>query len=138
MARRNPMKIPCPECGSIDVRLSQWKNTWEKALDLFGITAMRCMSCGHRWQRSLLRVREFFYARCPRCFRLELGTWDETYYRIPDSWKLLTGIGAKKVRCHACRHNFISFRLVKKHVRSDGTPSTRGERKVEEAASGEV
>lgn len=132
------MKIPCPECGSIDVRLSHWKNTWEKTLDLFGVTAVRCLTCGHRWKRSIFRVREFLYARCPRCFRLELGTWDETYYRVPSSWKILTGLGAKKVRCHACRHNFISFRLVKNRVRSDGRPVVQGQVQEEESVAPEA
>ncbi len=66
-----------------------------------------------------------FCARCPRCYRLELVKWEETYYHIPRSWKILTAIGAKKVRCKPCRHNFISFRKVK-GVRKweNGAPET--------------
>lgn len=113
MARRNPMAVTCPQCGGTDVRMSKWKNRFEQALDLFGRPPMRCLECAHRWRHSLWRFREMFNARCPRCYRLELTTWDETYYHVPWTWKVLTGIGAKKVRCKACRHNFISFRFVK-------------------------
>ncbi len=85
---------------------------------------MRCSDCGHRWRHSLWRLREVFYARCPRCYRLELTTWDETYYHVPAIWRVLTGIGAKKVRCKACRTNFVSFRFVKnvkKWINKDGS-----------------
>ncbi len=113
MARKNPMAVACPECSGIDVRMSKWKNRLEQALDLFGIPTMRCLDCSHRWKHSLWRIHEIFHARCPRCYRLELTTWDETYYHVPRTWKILSGLGAKKVRCKACRHNFLSFRLVK-------------------------
>lgn len=113
MARRNPMGINCPECGSIDVRMSRWQNRFEQVLDLFGLPTMRCMNCEHRWKHSLWRIREVFFARCPRCYRLELVHWEETYYHVPKWWKFQVALGAKKVRCKACRHNFISFRLVK-------------------------
>lgn len=113
MARKNPMSVSCPECGSKNVRMSKWKNTFEKMLDLFGMPPMRCLDCEHRWKHSLWRLREVFYARCPRCYQLELQHWEETYYHIPGTWKFLIALGAKKVRCKPCRHNFISFRLVK-------------------------
>lgn len=124
MTRKNPMAVACPECSGIDVRMSKWKNRFEQALDLFGIPTMRCLDCSHRWKHSLWRIREIFHARCPRCFRLGLTTWDETYYHVPRTWKILSGLGAKKVRCKACRHNFLSFRLVKgtkKWVNVDGS-----------------
>jgi hypothetical protein len=50
--------------------------------------------------------------------------WEETYYHIPKMWKFLTAIGAKKVRCKPCRHNFISFRLVKGTKKWDNTDPT--------------
>jgi hypothetical protein len=42
-----------------------------------------------------------------------LAHWEETYYHIPKWWKFQVALGAKKVRCKACRHNFLSFRWVK-------------------------
>jgi ssDNA-binding Zn-finger/Zn-ribbon topoisomerase 1 len=113
MARKNTMAVTCPQCNSIDVRMSKWKNRFEQVLDLLGMPPMRCFNCDHRWRHSLWRIREMFYARCPRCYRLELVRWEETYYHVPSFWKFLIAIGAKKVRCKACRHNFVSFRLVR-------------------------
>ena len=117
MARKNPMAVTCPNCGGHNVRMSKGKNRLEKTLDLIGLPPMRCIDCSHRWKHSLWRMSEMFNARCPRCYRLELTTWEETYYHVPWTWKLLTGIGAKKVRCKACRHNFVSFRFVKGKVK---------------------
>ncbi|WP_155121197.1 hypothetical protein [Bryobacter aggregatus] len=87
---------------------------------------MRCIDCQHRWRHSLWHLRESFYARCPRCYRLQLSTWDETYYHIPLIWRVLTGLGAKKVRCKACRFNFVSFRLIKNKAEwaASMTPAT--------------
>ena len=124
MARKNPMAVACPECSAIDVRMSKGKNRFEQALDLFGVPTMRCLDCSNRWKHSLWRIHEIFHARCPRCYRLELTTWDETYYHVPRTWKIPSGLGAKKVRCKACRHNFLSFRLVrgkKNWVNVDGS-----------------
>jgi C4-type Zn-finger protein len=113
MARKNPMAITCPECGGNNVRMSKWKNFFEKILDLFGMPPMRCLDCDYRWKHSLWRLRETLNARCPRCYRLELVNWEETYYHIPKSWKIMLAFGAKKVRCKPCRHNFVSFRFVR-------------------------
>jgi len=124
MARKNTMAVTCPECDSKHVRMSKWKNRFEQMLDLLGMPPMRCLDCDHRWKHSLWRVREMFCARCPRCYRLELIKWEETYYHIPRIWKMLTAIGAKRVRCKACRHNFISFRKVKGTKKWDSTDPT--------------
>lgn len=40
MARRNTMAVSCSERGSTNVRMSKWKNTFEKVLDLFA-----CLPC---------------------------------------------------------------------------------------------
>jgi len=107
------MAVTCPECHGNNVRMSKWKNRFEQALDLFGMPPMRCLDCNQRWKHSLWRIREMFLARCPRCYRLELVNWEETYYHVPPMWKFLLAIGAKKVRCNPCRHNFTSFRKVR-------------------------
>ncbi len=107
------MAVTCPECGGRNIRMSKYRNFFEKFLDLIGLPTMRCEDCGERWRHSLWRIREIFYARCPRCYRLELVNWEETYYHTPKSWKVMVALGAKKVRCKVCRHNFVSFRMVK-------------------------
>ena len=118
------MQVSCPECNCKNVRMSRWRNRFEQTLDLCGVPTMRCVNCSHRWRHSLWRLREMLNARCPRCYRLELTTWEETYYHVPVLWRILTGLGAKKVRCKACRHNFVSFRFVKsvkKWINKDGS-----------------
>jgi endogenous inhibitor of DNA gyrase (YacG/DUF329 family) len=107
------MQLECPECGSTHVRHSHPRHIGEKLADLFGFTQLRCSDCDERWTASIWRFTEFFYARCPRCFRLDLARWEETYYRVPGTWRFAIALGAKKVRCRACRHNFVSFRLVR-------------------------
>jgi DNA-directed RNA polymerase subunit RPC12/RpoP len=113
MSKRNPMQWECPECGSRKVKSSRPQGIGERIADWFGITPVRCLACEARWQESLWRIHEIIYARCPRCFGLKLTTWEETYYHVPWSWKVQASLGAKKVRCKACRHNFLSFRKVK-------------------------
>jgi hypothetical protein len=113
MARKNPMAVKCPECGGSNIRMSRWRNPFEQFLDLIGMPPMRCLDCDHRWRHSLWRLREIFNARCPRCYRLQLVHWEETYYHIPKWWQFCIALGAKKVRCKACRHNFVSFRRVR-------------------------
>jgi len=113
MARKNPMAIRCPDCGGRNVRMSRWTNRVDQFLDLLGMPPMRCIDCGYRWRHSLWRLREVFHARCPRCYRLELVHWEETYYHIPRWWRFCIKLGGKKVRCKVCRHNFVSFRMVK-------------------------
>lgn len=121
MARKNPMAVTCPECDGNNVRMSKHTSFLERMLDLFGMPTMRCTDCDHRWKHSLWRVREVAYARCPRCYQLYLAQWEETYYHIPKWWRFQISLGAKKVRCKPCRHNFVSFRLVK------GTPKWKNE-----------
>jgi hypothetical protein len=53
--------------------------------------------------------------------RLELARWEETYYHVPTRWKIQIALGAKKVRCRPCRHNFLSFRLIRGKREWDNT-----------------
>jgi len=51
-----------------------------------------------------------FYARCPRCLRQDLSTWDLHYYRASFGMRVWMLLGAKRWRCEACRCNFVSLR----------------------------
>jgi len=55
-----------------------------------------------------------FYARCPECYRTELTVWSQRHNRATGGQELALALGAKRVRCAACRCNFVSFRLRKK------------------------
>lgn len=71
---------------------------------------MRCRDCEARFNGHYLMPDTWFYAKCPRCYRSDLNTWDARHYKAGwwTRWKL--SLGAKQVRCEACRCNFASFR----------------------------
>jgi hypothetical protein len=103
----------CPKCKSKNVRSSLSQSFWESASKVFGFFPMRCRDCDERWTQTLWDILNVVYARCPRCYGLELSLWQPTYYRPPVIWKLLMSFGAKPRRCEFCRKNFVSFRPCK-------------------------
>lgn len=125
--------IKCPKCGSARIRPSLKQNWIERSLAAFGFEQIRCRECDERFSTGIVELRNAMYARCPRCYRLDLGSWKLDHYYIPFLSRLLLKVGGKPRRCDACRCNFVSFRPVKlPHVRrAKRTPavqaSTRGE-----------
>lgn len=76
-----------------------------------------------------------FYAKCPRCYRLDLSIWQPQYYRAPTRWLVMIRFGAKTHRCEYCRCNFVSFRPAKlKFIRR----KTAAEQQQSDAAAQEV
>ena len=55
----------------------------------------------------------WLYARCPKCYRQELTTWSMQFYSPRRSIVMMLNLGAKPLRCAACRYNFASFRKRK-------------------------
>jgi hypothetical protein len=107
------MQLACPHCGTRDVRVSQRQDFGEYLKGLLGIYPLRCRRCRTRWLTSVWASGAWKYARCPRCYRQELATWSEQYYR-PQKWiTMLLRLGATPYRCAACRCNFASFRPCK-------------------------
>jgi len=80
---------------------------------LIGVYPLRCRRCRTRWETSVWASGAWKYARCPRCYRQELTTWSEQYYRPPRWTVILLRLGATPYRCAACRCNFASFRPCK-------------------------
>lgn len=114
------MKVACPNCGSRSVRSSHAESWIESLWNAFGFFKLRCRDCDERFTKSIWDVANAIYARCPRCYRLDLSTWDTSHYHAPTLWRVLMSFGARPRRCEACRNNFISFRLVKaKYVRTN-------------------
>ncbi len=74
---------------------------------------MRCGDCGTRFTQKLFQFGDWMYARCPRCYRLDLTSWSEEHYIVPWNIRLKLALGAKKYRCEVCRCNFASFRRLK-------------------------
>lgn len=97
------------------MRISQSRDFAEKVSRFLGLYPMRCKNCDARFRGSIWAVTEFIYARCPRCYRTTLTTWDPRYYAPGPMTVFLMSLGAKRVRCDACRYNFVSFRRVKNY-----------------------
>ena len=107
------MQLVCPKCGARDVRVSHRRGLGEHLRALFGIYPLRCRRCRSRWATSVWASGDWKYARCPRCYRQELSTWSEQYYRPPRWTLIILRAGATPYRCPACRCNFASFRRCK-------------------------
>lgn len=103
----------CPSCNSRDVRVSEARNVKERVLEWVGICQLRCRACRLRYQGSLWQPRNVLYARCPKCFRMELSTWSEQYYNPSLRTVLALRLGATPYRCEFCRCNFASWRACK-------------------------
>ena len=107
------LNIHCPSCHSRDVRASTAKSFGEQLGRMFGFIQLRCKSCDERFTSSLWDLHNMFYAKCPRCYRLDLSTWTTHYYHAPTRWVVFMKLGARRHRCEYCRHNFISWRPAK-------------------------
>src|SRR2546430_14191521 len=122
------MQLACPSCGTREVRVSHRSGLLEGFKGLVGVYPLRCRRCRHRWLTSAWAAGAWRFARCPRCYRQELTTWSEQYYR-PGRWIVfLLRMGAIPYRCAACRCNFASFKPCKEKF------SWRHETKVERTA----
>ena len=108
------MKTACPFCGSTRLRTSRRRGWLEVVWGLLGSDYLKCRACGERFRHDLLDVANWRYARCPRCYRLDLTSWDESHYHVPPGAALLLRLGARRHRCEACRSNFVSFRSRKR------------------------
>jgi hypothetical protein len=117
------MQLACPKCGTREVRVSHQRGIGEYLKSLFGIYHLRCRRCHDRWRTSVWAGAAWRYARCPRCYRQELSTWSESYYRPPQWTSMLLRLGATPYRCAACRCNFASFRPCKEKFSWRGTGS---------------
>jgi predicted Zn-ribbon and HTH transcriptional regulator len=77
---------------------------------VFGHYALRCRRCGHRFKARIWRASALTYARCPRCYSMELSTWSERFYSPPLLLRVRLRLGARPYRCDSCRCKFASFR----------------------------
>ena len=107
------MQLACPQCGKREARVSRSRGFAEYFKSLIGVYQLRCRRCRARWETSVWAEGAWRYARCPRCYRQQLTTWSEQYYRPPAWTTLLLRMGATPYRCTPCRCNFASFRPCK-------------------------
>ncbi len=120
MARKG--LVTCPYCESSNVRTAHAHGFWERLQELTGIYPFRCRDCGNRFKDDPLGFLSFTFAKCPRCLRSDLTTWDAKHYRAPLSAQLKLWLGASRWRCEPCRHNFASWRPRRKKYARPAIP----------------
>jgi hypothetical protein len=107
------LDIACPRCGSKNIRSSLSRSLSERIRKLLGFFQLRCKDCDLRFGKQIWDPKNAFYAKCPRCYRMDLSAWTTRYYHAPTRWLIYLKLGAKTHRCEYCRHNFVSFRPAK-------------------------
>lgn len=112
--------VDCPRCDSSNTRSARTRGFIDQFLSLLGFYAFRCSDCNFRFRANPLGVTNAGYAKCPRCLRMDLTTWDPKYYK-PSRWTdLKVWLGAHRWRCDPCRNNFVSWRRRKqRYVRPE-------------------
>jgi hypothetical protein len=80
-----------------------------------------------QFQNRVFSLETTVYAKCPKCFRMDLTTWSESHYRPTLLMRITMLFGGKRVRCEACRCNFVSFRKRQStYVRPNASESEYG------------
>ena len=126
MSRRAP--VACTRCGSDRVRAVRSASLKESVLSWLGYEPARCLDCASRFLAPAAGgISGFLYAKCPRCLRMDLATWQPAHYR-PGLWVTTKlRLGANPWRCESCRANFASFRPRKWTYARPGSPASPGE-----------
>jgi len=100
----------CPDCGGSNIRRSRYNNVKERLGALINVYPFRCRDCGARFRVDVLMLKRLFFAKCPRCLRMELSTWSRHAFRATMWQNVLVVLGAQRYRCSSCRVNFVAFR----------------------------
>lgn len=106
----DPFQIACPHCACADTRMEGASGFREHLIAPFGFYAFRCQNCYRRFLHKPLSLASIAYAKCPRCFRMDLSAWDPKRYYKGFWEQLILTLGASCWRCEPCRVNFLSFR----------------------------
>jgi DNA-directed RNA polymerase subunit RPC12/RpoP len=102
--------LRCSNCGGSNLRRSKRQSFAEAFRMILGIYPFRCMDCGVRREISVWLISKLNTAKCPKCLSPKLVVWPEKYFRLGGLGNMMLTFGAHRYRCHACRHNFLSFR----------------------------
>jgi hypothetical protein len=104
------MPLACPKCGSRNLRFSRFLDFAERCQAWIGVHPLRCRDCRSRFVDRTWRLSSLRYARCPKCWRMDLNSWSRDSFRVPMRMLVLLALGARPYRCEYCRVNFVSFR----------------------------
>lgn len=124
--------VVCPSCGSARVKPDPPRGLGETLSTWIGYDAARCLECSlHFVAKPGGGVSGARFAKCPKCLRLDLTTWDPKFYRPSLMTRMKLEMGANRWRCEPCRTNFASFRPRKeKYARPAGTGAAASGEKV--------
>lgn len=109
----------CPKCGSRRFRVLRTRSWRDKLAEFLGSFRLKCSECSTAYRKTW-SPKDYLYAKCPRCLRTDLTFWSEQYYRPPFGITMQIALGARRLRCEACRHNFASFRMLKARYKRPG------------------
>lgn len=105
------MPVCCPKCGSRNLRFSRSRTTAERLRKWIGIRPLRCRDCRTRFADRVWRLSSFAYARCPKCWRMDLSRRDDGHMKALSGLAMLAvRAGAYAYRCEYCRYDFVSIR----------------------------
>ncbi len=130
------MSLACPKCSSRNLRYARLRETTERVLMLVGVRPLRCRDCDHRFISRTWRVSSIRWAKCPRCWRMDLSTWSDEDYHVPVTMRLAAALGARRYRCEYCRLNFTSFRPRKERFHFRRKRASSGPRPLGSGAFG--
>jgi DNA-directed RNA polymerase subunit RPC12/RpoP len=105
--------IECPKCGSRYLRPAKPRNFSERLAALWFVSPVRCRDCKNRFRARTVSLRQQRFARCPRCFRMDLSIWSVNSFDPPFWGKVKLSLGGHRWRCEYCRLSFVSFRRRK-------------------------
>jgi hypothetical protein len=104
------MSVHCPKCGSRSLRFSRTRSTAERLWKIVGVRPLRCRDCHTRFVEKTWSPTDLAYARCPKCWRMDLSRRSGEHLQAPAYMLLALKLGAKAYRCEYCRCNFVSLR----------------------------
>ena len=105
------MPVSCPKCGSRNLRFSRSRSASERMGKWVGVRPLRCRDCRTRFVDRIWRFSDLAYARCPKCWRMDLSRRGEKDFgAAPTYMALAMKLGAYAYRCEYCRYNFLSLR----------------------------
>jgi hypothetical protein len=84
---------------------------------------------------NLLQFEKLPFARCPKCFSLNLEiAQNKPYHHVTFTRSVMLLLGAHRYRCAPCRYNFLSFRFQDPETRRQaGADAPMPQRETPEA-----
>ena len=122
------MSVSCPNCGSRFINLARVRSARERFDALLGLFPLRCGDCRTRFVGRTFVWQDYLFAKCPKCFRMDLNLWFEEHLRARGWMAVKLALGGMRLRCEYCRLNFVSMRRRKEHFTFNRWTRAQGRR----------